>query len=73
MLELVVASRHEGTDDDVDDEQHYDQRAAHARSLPLVSVPPDRLRSASPHEVDDRHHDEDDHEDADDPDPSDSG
>jgi hypothetical protein len=66
MLEVVVPGRHDYTDDDVGDEQHSAQHATHARSL-SSSVPPDRLSSGTPHEVDDRYNDENDHEDADDP------
>jgi hypothetical protein len=69
----MVPSRHDHADDDVDDEQQCAQRAPHARALTLsASVPPDRLRSAAPHEVDDGDHDENDYDDADDPEPSDS-
>src|SRR3990170_9169089 len=46
-------------------------RLMHA-PYPLVFRPAGSLRSATPHEVDDLHHDRNNHEDADDPDPSDS-
>jgi hypothetical protein len=62
MLEVMVSSRHDHADDDVDDEQQCPARAS--CSLPTLS--------AAPHEVDDGNHDENDYDDADDPEPSDS-
>jgi hypothetical protein len=37
MLEVMVSTCHDHTDDDVDDEQQGPQPATHARALPLVA------------------------------------
>jgi hypothetical protein len=70
MLEVMVPSRNNQADDDVNDEQQGTKPAAHARPLPLVFRSSDRRRSATPHEVHDRQHDKDDHDDANDSDPT---
>jgi hypothetical protein len=72
MLEVMVSRGHEHPDNDVDNEHHSDEKSVSCSPYSHVSVPPDRLRSATPHEEDDGQHDQNDHDDADDSNPSDS-
>jgi hypothetical protein len=43
MFEVMMSSRHDHADDDVDDEQQDAKRAPHARLFTLSPSVPDRL------------------------------